>query len=137
MPTPVIMPKFEMAQETGKVLAWLKSEGDHVNKGEALLEVETDKVNQEVESPATGMLAGICAAPGQVVPIAAPIAYILKPGETASDVSCLLPPDAAGTVLGKPSQSAAAPVAEPRHEHQGDAAGGPAGRGARRRPQQG
>ncbi len=81
MPTPVIMPKFEMAQETGKVLAWLKREGDPVNKGDALLEVETDKVNQEVESPATGVLAGICAAPGQVVPIATPIAYILKPGE--------------------------------------------------------
>lgn len=81
MPTPVIMPKFEMAQETGKVLAWLKREGDPVNKGEALLEVETDKVNQEVESPATGILTGICAAPGQVVPIASPIAYILKPGE--------------------------------------------------------
>ncbi len=87
MPTPVIMPKFEMTQETGKVLAWLKREGEHVNKGEALLEVETDKVNQEVESPATGVLTGICAAPGQVVPIAAPIAYILKPGETASGFS--------------------------------------------------
>ena len=82
MPTPVIMPKFEMTQETGKVLAWLKNEGELVNKGEALLEVETDKVNQEVESPATGMLAGISALPGQVVPIATPIAYILKPGET-------------------------------------------------------
>lgn len=82
MPTPVIMPKFEMSQETGKVLAWLKREGEMVNKGDSLLEVETDKVNQEVESPASGILAGICAAPGQVVPIAAPIAYILKPGES-------------------------------------------------------
>jgi pyruvate dehydrogenase E2 component (dihydrolipoamide acetyltransferase) len=82
MPTPVIMPKFEMTQETGKVLAWLKNEGQMVEKGEPLLEVETDKVNQEVEAPASGILAGISAPPGQVVPIATPIAYILKPGET-------------------------------------------------------
>lgn len=104
MPTAVIMPKFEMTQETGKVLAWLKNEGQMVEKGEPLLEVETDKVNQEVESPATGVLAGICAAPGQVVPIAAPIAYILKPGETAPDSSPSL--DAAETAPGKSSQPA-------------------------------
>jgi pyruvate dehydrogenase E2 component (dihydrolipoamide acetyltransferase) len=76
------MPKFEMTQETGKVLAWLKNEGQLVEKGEPLLEVETDKVNQEVEAPASGILAAISAPPGQVVPIATPIAYILKPGET-------------------------------------------------------
>jgi pyruvate dehydrogenase E2 component (dihydrolipoamide acetyltransferase) len=76
------MPKFEMTQETGKVLAWLKNEGQMVQKGEPLLEVETDKVNQEVEAPASGILAAISAPPGQVVPIATPIAYILKPGET-------------------------------------------------------
>ncbi len=64
MPTAVIMPKFEMTQETGKVVAWLKNEGDQVEKGEALLEVETDKVNQEVEAPVTGILAGISARPG-------------------------------------------------------------------------
>lgn len=84
MPTPVIMPKFEMTQETGKVLAWLKNEGQLVEKGEPLLEVETDKVNQEVEAPASGILAAISALPGQVVPIATPIAYILKSGETMS-----------------------------------------------------
>jgi pyruvate dehydrogenase E2 component (dihydrolipoamide acetyltransferase) len=105
MPTPVIMPKFEMAQETGKVLTWLKHEGDLVSKGEALLEVETDKVNQEVEAPATGVLSGICAAPGQVVPIAAPIAYILKPGESFPGV--VSSSSAAGTAMGKPSQPAA------------------------------
>lgn len=117
MPTPVIMPKFEMAQETGKVLAWLKREGELVNKGEALLEVETDKVNQEVESPATGILTGICAAPGQVVPIAAPIAYILKPGETAPDQlgasGAFSSLDATGTALGKPSHVAPEPAPAP------------------------
>jgi len=82
MPTAVIMPKFEMAQETGKVATWLKSEGDAVKRGEAILEVETDKVNLEVEATADGILMGISARPGDVVPIGQTIAYLLKPGET-------------------------------------------------------
>ncbi len=82
MPTPVIMPKYEMAQETGTVIEWLKQEGDHVEKGEPILIVGTDKVEMEVEAPATGMLVGISARPGDVVPIGQPIAHILAPGET-------------------------------------------------------
>jgi pyruvate dehydrogenase E2 component (dihydrolipoamide acetyltransferase) len=82
MPTPIIMPKFEMAQETGTVSKWLKQEGDPVEKGEPILEVETDKVNMEVESPASGILGGISAGSGAVVPIGQAIAYVLKPGET-------------------------------------------------------
>jgi len=81
MPTAVIMPKFEMAQETGKVGAWLKAEGEAVKKGEPILEVETDKVTQEVEAPADGILRGIAAEPGDVVPIGQTIAFIAKPGE--------------------------------------------------------
>jgi pyruvate dehydrogenase E2 component (dihydrolipoamide acetyltransferase) len=84
MPLAVIMPKYEMAQETGTVGRWLLAEGAAVAKGDPLLEVETDKVTMEVESPAAGRLAGICAAPGDVVPIGQVIAYILKPGETLS-----------------------------------------------------
>jgi pyruvate dehydrogenase E2 component (dihydrolipoamide acetyltransferase) len=84
MPTAVIMPKFEMAQETGKVAAWLKAEGDAVRKGDAILEVETDKLTVEVESPADGTLVAISAGPGQVVPIGQPIAYVLRAGETWS-----------------------------------------------------
>ncbi|MFW5943466.1 MAG: biotin/lipoyl-containing protein, partial [Chloroflexota bacterium] len=76
MPTAVIMPKFEMAQETGTVLHWLKQEGDTVQKGEPILEVETDKVTMEVEAPATGILHGISAESGEVVPIGTPIAYL-------------------------------------------------------------
>jgi pyruvate dehydrogenase E2 component (dihydrolipoamide acetyltransferase) len=82
MPTSIIMPKYEMSQETGKIARWLKAEGDVVEKGEPLLEIETDKTNIEVEARAGGVLAGICAEPGQVVPVGQPIAYILKPGET-------------------------------------------------------
>jgi pyruvate dehydrogenase E2 component (dihydrolipoamide acetyltransferase) len=80
------MPKFEMTQETGTIVAWLKDEGEHVEKGEPLLEVETDKATQEIESPATGILAAITGEPGQVIPIATPIAYILKPGESLESI---------------------------------------------------
>jgi pyruvate dehydrogenase E2 component (dihydrolipoamide acetyltransferase) len=82
MATPVIMPKFEMAQETGTIAHWLKQDGEAVKKGEPLLEVETDKVVMEVEAPADGVLRGIRAAPGEVVPIGQPIAYLVAVGET-------------------------------------------------------
>ncbi len=106
MPVPVIMPKFEMAQESGKVLRWLKQEGEAVTKGEAILEVETDKVAMEVEAPASGTLVGIRVGPGEVVPIGQPIAYILLPGEAwteapaASSAPASSPSDVSGHVGG-------------------------------------
>jgi pyruvate dehydrogenase E2 component (dihydrolipoamide acetyltransferase) len=81
MATPVIMPKIEMAQEKATVIDWLKQEGDEVKKGEALLEVETDKVTMEVEAPASGILAGLRGEPGHTIPVTETIAYILEPGE--------------------------------------------------------
>ncbi len=102
MPVPVIMPKFEMAQESGKVLRWLKREGEAVTKGEAILEVETDKVAMEVEAPASGTLVGIRVGPGEVVPIGQPIAYILLPGEAWSEAPAALPAPAAPPPSGVP-----------------------------------
>jgi len=83
--TPVIMPKLEMAQETATVIEWLREEGEQVEKGQPLLTVETDKVTVEIESPASGILAGIRAGPQQVVPVTEIIAYILEPGEELSE----------------------------------------------------
>ncbi len=77
----VVMPALEMAQETGKLIAWRKKEGDRVAKGEPLLEVETDKAVLEVESPADGILAGVTAAAGADIPVGKTIAWILAPGE--------------------------------------------------------
>jgi len=81
MAVPVIMPKLEMAQETATVVEWLKQEGERVEKGEPLLTVETDKVTLDIESPASGILAGVRVGPQQVVPVTEVIAYILQPGE--------------------------------------------------------
>ncbi len=77
------MPALEMAQETGKVLKWLKAEGDAVKKSEPLMEIETDKVTVEIEAPASGVLGGVRAGPGDVIPVGQIIAWILAPGETA------------------------------------------------------
>jgi pyruvate dehydrogenase E2 component (dihydrolipoamide acetyltransferase) len=77
----VVMPALEMAQETGKLIAWRKQEGDRVTKGEPLLDIETDKAVMEVEAPADGILAGISAAAGADIPVGQTIAWIVAPGE--------------------------------------------------------
>ena len=77
----VVMPALEMAQETGKLIAWRKQEGDRVAKGEILLEIETDKAVMEIEAQAEGILAGIKASAGQDVPVGQTIAWIVAPGE--------------------------------------------------------
>ena len=81
MPTTVIMPALEMAQETRKLVSWLRKEGDTVAKGQPLLEIETDKAVLEVDSPADGVLAGIKVQPGTDVPVGETIAWIVAPGE--------------------------------------------------------
>lgn len=75
------MPALEMAQETGKLIAWRKKEGERVTKGEPLLEIETDKAVMEVEAPADGILAAISAQLGADIPVGRTIAWIVAPGE--------------------------------------------------------
>ena len=77
----VVMPALEMAQETGTIVSWIKKEGDVVAKGEAILEIETDKATVEVESLADGILAGVTAVEGDVIPVGQTIAWIVAPGE--------------------------------------------------------
>jgi pyruvate dehydrogenase E2 component (dihydrolipoamide acetyltransferase) len=77
----VVMPALEMAQETGKLLAWRKREGERVSKGEPLLEIETDKAVVEVEAPGDGVLAGVTADVGAVIPVGETIAWLVSPGE--------------------------------------------------------
>ncbi len=93
------MPALEMAQDTGKLIQWLKAEGQQVTKGEPLMEIETDKVTVEIEATASGILANVTAAPGDDIPVGQMIALILAPGET-------VPTPATG-----PPQPAAQPVA--------------------------
>jgi pyruvate dehydrogenase E2 component (dihydrolipoamide acetyltransferase) len=80
----VIMPALGMAQDTGLVLRWLRSEGDQVSAGETLVEVETDKATVELESPIDGTLASVQAAEGDQVPVGQVIAVVLAEGEQAA-----------------------------------------------------
>ncbi len=77
----VVMPALEMAQETGKLVSWKKKNGETVKKGELLLEVETDKAVVEIEAAGDGILGGITAQAGDVVPVGQTIAWLLKAGE--------------------------------------------------------
>jgi pyruvate dehydrogenase E2 component (dihydrolipoamide acetyltransferase) len=82
MAVSVVMPALEMAQETGKLISWLKKEGEQVRKGDMLVEVETDKAVVEVEAAADGVLGGITAQPGDVIQVGRTIAWLLRPGES-------------------------------------------------------
>ena len=82
-----VMPKLGMTMEEGTITKWIKKEGDRVEKGEPIVEVMTDKVNMEVESPYEGILLKIVAKEGEVVPILKPIAIIGEGGEKIEETS--------------------------------------------------
>lgn len=77
----IVMPKAGMAMEEGTLIRWLKKEGDEVKKGEAIAEIETDKVTIEEEAPGDGVMLKTLVEEGAVVPVVTPIAYIGQPGE--------------------------------------------------------
>src|SRR6266849_5285776 len=84
MATDVILPALGMSQDTGKIIQWLKSEGEQVVKGEPLVEIETDKATVEIEAPANGVLARVSAAAGEDIPVGQVIAAILAPEEVGN-----------------------------------------------------
>jgi pyruvate dehydrogenase E2 component (dihydrolipoamide acetyltransferase) len=106
------MPALEMAQETGKIVSWVKKEGDTVAKGEVLLEVETDKAVVEVEATSDGILAGVKSHEGDVVPVGTTIAWLVAPGEKPPADSPTSAPSARATT----AASAASP--KPQRETQ-------------------
>jgi|SRR5579863_1916895 len=106
----VVMPALEMAQENGKLLAWRKKEGESVRKGEPLLEIETDKAVVEIEAPGDGILAGIIADVGAVVPVGETIAWLVAPGEEAPAKTTPAAPTARAT------SAAATPSAAPAQQ---------------------
>jgi pyruvate dehydrogenase E2 component (dihydrolipoamide acetyltransferase) len=112
MAVSVVMPALELAQETGKIIAWLKNEGDPINKGEPLLEIETDKITFEVEAPEAGVLAGVKSNEGDEVPVGQVIAWIVAPGEQPPAEAETAAPVGRGHTVPSP-QPAAAAVAAP------------------------
>src|SRR3954468_24727525 len=110
------MPALGMAQETGKVVRWLKADGEAVKAREPLMEVETDKVTVEIEAPADGTLAGVTAAEGEDVPVGQVIAYVLASGEQLPEPDARNEPAVQAVAPVQVVESnghAAAPAAEP------------------------
>lgn len=85
MAVEVFMPKAGMDMQEGTIIQWLKNVGETIEEGEALLEIETDKVAMEVESPATGVLLCRYFEDGAVVPVVTTIGYVGEPGEVVPD----------------------------------------------------
>lgn len=100
MATPITMPKLGLSMKTGTMGKWLKNEGDSVKKGDAIVEVMTDKITNKVEAPADGILLKIAAAKGAVLPVGGLIGVI---GEAGEDISALLSAAPAAAAAGTPS----------------------------------
>src|SRR5713226_2857440 len=83
----VVMPKLSEAMESGKIIKWLKREGDRVQGGDILAEVETDKADVEMEAFGAGVLRKILVPAGEKAPVGTLIAVIAEP---ADDISALL-----------------------------------------------
>ncbi len=106
--------------EEGAVTEWLVEEGAEVEKGQEILEFETDKINARVEAPAAGILGGLAAGPGDLVKVQGLLAWILEPGETppAEDpdppAAASAPAPAAAPPPPAPAPAAPAPAPAPQ-----------------------
>ena len=78
----IIMPKWGHTMTEGKITRWLKQEGDSVEKGEELFEVETEKITNTVEATASGILFQIVVPEGSTADVSAVVAILAEPGET-------------------------------------------------------
>ena len=107
MPSQVIMPKLSDAMTEGRLLQWLKKEGDRIQGGDVLASIETDKAEIELESFASGVLRKILVADGDMVPVGKLIAIVAEPDE---DISSLLA-GAAAAAAPSPKAEAKAPAA--------------------------
>lgn len=87
MVTEVFVPKMTDFMEEGTIVSWLVAEGERVDEGQAILELETDKATVEMEAPASGYLVGIRpgAVAGAVIPVGETIAFIADAPDEAVD----------------------------------------------------
>ena len=118
----VIMPVLGMNQDTAVLLAWLKNEGDQVEEGEPIMEVETDKATMELDAPASGTLANVTAQAGEEVRVGSTIAVIVADGEAAPSVT---PTGAPATPAPEPPAATPTPVAADGETARGPSRSGP------------
>jgi pyruvate dehydrogenase E2 component (dihydrolipoamide acetyltransferase) len=106
--TKVVMPKLSEAMETGKLLRWLKQEGDRISGGDIIAEIETDKADIELEAFGSGVLRKLLVTPGTAVPVGGLIAVIAEPDE---DIGAAV--GGAGAAAAPAAPRAASPPAPP------------------------
>ena len=119
MSAPIILPQWGMGMNDGEIVKWLKGIGDPVAKGDQLVEIESSKVNAEVEATADGTLGRIDVEEGRIVDVGTVLGYVLEAGESDSDLP------AVAIILG--SASTPAPVATPAPAAAAPAATAPKG----------
>lgn len=114
MAVEVVMPKFGLTMIEGTIQKWFKAEGDAINAGEALFEVETEKVLYEIEVSVAGTVAKLLYAVEAVVPIGLPVAVIAEAGENVAEVAARYSggaPAAKAAAAPAPAAASPAPVA--------------------------
>jgi pyruvate dehydrogenase E2 component (dihydrolipoamide acetyltransferase) len=99
MVTKVIMPKVGLTMTKGTITEWLKKEGENVSEGEPLFVMETEKVENEVDAPASGVLSRIAAPVGSEIPVSGLVAIITVEGEALPEIEAETKPREEGELL--------------------------------------
>src|SRR5438132_1006362 len=108
----IVLPQWGMEMQDATIVRWLKQEGDSVQEGEPLVELETAKIATELESTASGVVAHILVPEGAIVPIRTVLAIVAAPGEQVQRPAGTAP---SGTMA--PATSAPGASAPPRRAH--------------------
>ncbi|ATB27118.1 pyruvate dehydrogenase complex dihydrolipoamide acetyltransferase [Melittangium boletus] len=120
MATPIQMPSLSPTMKEGKIVKWLKKEGDKVTSGEAIAECETDKSNLEIEAYDDGILLKILVAEGEMATVGAPIAMLGAKGEKAEAPKSAAPKAEAPKAEPKKTEAPKAEAAQPAASGGGD-----------------
>ena len=104
MASEIVLPQWGMEMQDGTIVRWLKQEGDTVAEGEPIVEVETAKLQTELESTASGVLSRIVAREGEIVPIRGVLCVIAEPGE---EIAAPAAPAAQASASSAPATQAA------------------------------
>jgi pyruvate dehydrogenase E2 component (dihydrolipoamide acetyltransferase) len=122
MPHPILMPRPGQMTEECTLLAWRKNEGDRVEKGDVLFEIETDKAVMEVEAFEAGTLLRRIVDEGQTVPVNSVCAYVGEPGEAIPETAIAEPAGEIEAAGASPQDSSSPPSMAPAPEGADDAA---------------
>ncbi len=108
MASEIVLPQWGMEMQDGTIVRWLKQEGDTIEEGEPIVEVETAKLQTELESTASGILSRIVAQEGEIVPIRGVLCVIAEPGEEIAAAAAPAPASAATAPATTTTQAAPA-----------------------------